>query len=142
MQVLESQVTRSLSEFNTAIKTGSFNTKSQQPIDHVTLSNQWNIYKDHAKQTIEKTMQRGVRIVLHPSLLRIYPTNDRTLIYDQTNHPLFTDTLIAVTTSKCGNKYAQVYGKSSRWARDHPMNLKSELHETLSVLFKRDGVPP
>ena len=87
-------------------------------------------------------MQRVVITVLSPPLLRRYPTNDKRLRYDRTNHQLFTDTLIAGTTSKRGNKYSQVYGKSSRWARDHPMNLKSELHETLSVLFKRDGVSP
>ena len=28
------------------------------------------------------------------------------------------------------------------WARAHPMKLKIEAHETLSVMFKRNGVPP
>ena len=123
-------------------KTGSFKTKALQPIDHVTLSNCWNISKDLDIQTIDKTTHRGVRTVLHPSLSRIYPTNDRGLRYDQTNHPLFTDTLIKGTTSKRGNKYAQVYGMRFGWARAHPMTLKIEAHETLSVLFNRNGVPP
>ena len=48
-QVIESHVTCSLSEFNTASTTGSFKTKALQPIDHVTLSNRWNIPKDRAR---------------------------------------------------------------------------------------------
>ena len=67
-QVLESNVTHSLSEFNTLITTGSFNKNSRQPIDYVTLANHWNISKDRARQTIDKTTQRGVRTVLHTYL--------------------------------------------------------------------------
>ena len=66
-QVLESHVPRSLSDFNTAITAGSFNTKAQHPIDHVTLNNRWNISTDHARQIIDKTTQRGLRTFLHPS---------------------------------------------------------------------------
>ena len=141
-QVLESHVTCSLSEFNKLSTTVSFKTKARQPIDYVTISNLWNIYKDRARQNNYKTTQRGVRTVLHPYLSRRYPTNDRGLRYDQTNHPLFTDTFIAGTTYKRGNKYAQVYGTSFGWARAHPMKLKSEGHKTLYMLFKRHGVPP
>ena len=61
LQVLEVHVTCSLSEFNTASTTGSFKTKDLQPIDHVTLSNRWNISKERSRQTIGKTTQRGVR---------------------------------------------------------------------------------
>ena len=81
-QVLESHINHSISDFNTASTTGSFKTKALQPIDHITLSNRWNISKDCARQIIEKTMQRGVRKVLHPSLSRICLTNDRGLRYD------------------------------------------------------------
>ena len=141
-QVLESHVTRSLSEFNTSSTTGSFKTKDWQTINYVTLDNRWNISKDHARQTIKKSTQRGVITVLHPYLSRRYSTNDRGLRYDKKTHQLFTDTLIAGITSKRGNKYAQVYGTIFGWARSHPMKLKSESHKTLSVLFKRDGLPP
>ena len=95
-QVLESHVTSSLSKSNISSTTGSFKTKSQQPVDCVTLANRWNISKDNAKQAIDKTTQRGVRTVLFPYLSSIYPTNYRGMRYDRTNHPLFTDTLIAV----------------------------------------------
>ena len=77
LQVLESHVSCSLSEFNTLITTRAFKTKDRQPIDYVTLSNLCSISKDCARQTIDKNMQRGVRTVLHTYLSRIYPTPNK-----------------------------------------------------------------
>ena len=57
-------------------------------------------------------------------------------------HPVFTDTLFAGTTSKDGNKCAQVYGTSFGWARSMAMNTKGQAHETVAIMFKRDVVPP
>jgi hypothetical protein len=37
---------------------------------------------------------------------------------------------------------AQVYSSSFGWACAHPMKRKGEAHETLSLVFHRDGVPP
>ena len=39
-------------------------------------------------------------------------------------------------------KYGQAYCTSFGWSRCHPMKKKSEAHETLSLMFKRDGFPP
>ena len=44
----------------------------------------------------------------------------------------FHDTMFAGTPSRSGNKCAQVYSTTR----------KGEAHETLSLLFHRDGVPP
>ena len=41
-----------------------------------------------------------------------------------------------------GNWYAQVYSTDFGWSRAHPTNRKVDVHETLSLLFKRDFVPP
>ena len=38
--------------------------------------------------------------------------------------------------------YAKVYSTKFRWSVEHPMKRKGYEHETLSLLFKRDGVPP
>ena len=57
-------------------------------------------------------------------------------------HTAFTDTMFAGTPSGSGNKCAQVYATSFGWARAHPMTRKGDAHETLSLLFHRDGVPP
>ena len=43
--------------------------------------------------------------------------------------------------SKRKNKYAQVFSTPFGWARAFPMQKKSDAHEALSTLFKRDGVP-
>ena len=64
------------------------------------------------------------------------------LRYKRMPHPVFTDTLSAGTTSKDGNKCAQVYGTSFGWARLMAMKTKGQAHETVAPMFKRDGVPP
>ncbi len=63
------------------------------------------------------------------------------LRYKRLPHPTFTDTMFAGTTSRRGNKCAQVYATSFGWACAHPMIWKGEAHETLSLVFQRDGVP-
>jgi hypothetical protein len=55
---------------------------------------------------------------------------------------LFGDMLEANVKSRRGNKYAEVFGTSFGWSRVFPVKLKSDVHEGLSLLFKRDGVPP
>ncbi len=37
---------------------------------------------------------------------------------------------------------AQVFATSFGWARAHRMKRKGDAHETLSLVFQRDGVPP
>ncbi len=37
---------------------------------------------------------------------------------------------------------AQAYATSFGWARAHPMKHKGDAHDTLSLVFQRDGVPP
>ena len=65
------------------------------------------------------------------------------LRYRRLPHPVFSDTMTAGgVVSTRGNKYGQAYCTQFGWARVHPMRLKSEAHETLSLMFKRDGVPP
>jgi hypothetical protein len=96
----------------------------------------------HANKTVQWTMHRGVRTFLNLTLARRFPTNDRMLCYKKLPHMTFTDTMFAGMPSRSGNKCAQVYSTSFGWARAHPMTRKGEAHETLSLLFHRDGVPP
>ena len=91
---------------------------------------------------MKKTTQQGVRSLLHPNLSHRYPTNDRMLRYKRMPHYVFSDTLQAGTKSACGNIYGQDFCTISGWSRCHPMKKNSEAHKTLSVMFKRDGVPP
>ncbi len=64
------------------------------------------------------------------------------LWYKRVLHTMFSNTLFAGSVSRQGNKLAQVYATSFGWARAHPMKCKGDAHETLSLLFQRDGVPP
>ena len=69
-------------------------------------------------------------------------TNDRMLRYKCMPHACFTNTLVAGTTSRQGHKYADTYCMSFGWTRAHPMKQKGDAHETRSLLFHHDGVPP
>jgi hypothetical protein len=100
------------------------------------------IAPDRAKETVQLTMQLGIRTCLNPTLARRFPTNDRMLHYKRLPHTTFTVTMFAGTPSRSGNKCAQVYTTSYGWARAHTMTRKGEAHETLSLLFHCDGVPP
>ena len=100
------------------------------------------ISPQQAQKTITVTMQLGVRTCLNPTMARRYPTNDRMLHYKRLPHPIFTDTMFAGPDSVGGNKCAQVYTTSFGWCRAHPMKRKGEAHETLSLLFHHDGMPP
>jgi hypothetical protein len=57
------------------------------------------------------------------------------LWYKRVLHTIFSDTLFAGSVS-------QPYATSFGWARAHPMKHKGDAHETLSLVFQRDGVPP
>jgi hypothetical protein len=120
---------------------GHVRLRKSAPIDFMTLAGRWIITPDCAKKTVQRTMQRGVRS-LNPTLARGFPTNDQMLCYKRLPHMTFSDTMFARMPSRSGNKCAQVYATSFGWARAHPMTRKGAAHETLSLLFHRDGVPP
>ena len=50
--------------------------------------------------------------------------------------------MFAGSASKQGNRAAQVFATSFGWAHAHPLRHRDEAHETLSLLFHRDDVPP
>ena len=138
-QVLTAHVI--VSSVNSSLS-GHVRSRKSAPIDFTTLAGRWMIAPDCAKKTVQRTMQRGVHTCLNPMLAQQFPTNDRMLCYKRFPHTTFSDTLFSGTPSCSGNKCAQVYSMSFGWARAHPMTRKGEAHETLSLLFHRDGVPP
>ena len=64
------------------------------------------------------------------------------MIYKRLPHPVFAYTMEAGVVSTRQNKYAHSYCTQYGWSRVHPMRLKNHAHETLSIIFKRDGFPP
>jgi hypothetical protein len=129
-QVLTSHVV--VSSVNASLS-GYVQLRKTAPIDFMTLAGRWMIAPDHAKKTVQRTTQRGVRICLNSMLARRFPTNDRMLLYKLLLHTTFTNMLFAGTPSRSGNKCAQAYSMSFGWAREHPMTRKGEAHETLSL---------
>jgi hypothetical protein len=63
----------------------------------MTLAGQWMIAPDHAKKTVQRTTQWGVRTCLNPTLAQRFPTNDWMLCYKWLPHTTFTDTMFAGT---------------------------------------------
>ena len=119
---------------------GHIQSRNVSPIDLQTLAVRWMISPDYAKHTVVMTTQRGVRTCLHPTLSCCFPTNDRMLRYKRLPRTVFTDTMFASTVSHQGNKMSQIYSTSFGWACAYPMKQKGEAHETLSLMFHRDGV--
>jgi hypothetical protein len=138
-QVLTSHVI--VSSVNASLS-GHVQSRKAAPINFMTLAGRWVIAPEHARKTVQLTMQHGVHTCLNPTLARQFLTNDRMLCYKGLPHTTFTDMLFAGTPSRSRNKCAQAYSTSFGWARAHPMTRKGEAHETLSLLFHHDGVPP
>ena len=113
-----------------------------QAIFSDTLAEKWLVLPKVARHTLEQTTQRGVRTISNPSLSRQFRTNDRQLQYKRLRHEVFTDTMQAKTKYRCGELYTQVYATGFHWLQAHPKTKKSDAHETLSLVFQRDGVPP
>ena len=89
-----------------------------------------------------QTKQCGVHSCLHPTLGRQYSTNYQILRYKRMPDPIYADTLKSGVVSKQGNNYVQSYCTSYGWSCCHPMAQKSEYHDTLSSMFKCDGILP
>ncbi len=64
------------------------------------------------------------------------------LWYKHVLHTMFSDTLFTGSMSRQGNKMGQAYATSFGWARAYPMKRKGDTHETLSLIFQRNGEPP
>jgi hypothetical protein len=66
-QVLLSHV--NISSMDTSLN-GHIQTRKTAPIDHMTLASRWMTSLEKAKQTVQRTTQRGVRTCLNPTLVR------------------------------------------------------------------------
>ena len=67
--------------------------KRQGAVDYDTLAHRWQIPLHKARNTVQRTTQRGVRTVLHPTLSRHFRTNDRMLRYRRLPCNLYSNTM-------------------------------------------------
>ena len=130
-----------ISALRSNVQVSLTSSKKRSGITPEALVQNWGIGLEAAKRTVEATTQRGIRTVANASLSRRFRTNDRQLRYRRINTDVFTDTMQSSVISKRKNKYCQLFSAPFGWARAFPMQKKSDAHEGLSTLFKRDGVP-
>ena len=109
-------------------------------INHQTRSKNWMVSTETALRTVNRTTQRGIRTIYHPSLCCCWITNNCQLRYCRIRRHVYTYTLKAGATDLLVNMYAQAYATSFHWCIEI-MKKKSEAHEMLSLLFQQDGVP-
>ncbi len=89
--------------------------KSCRAIGHELLADKWLVSPEVACRTLERTTQRGVRTISHPSLSRRFRTNDRQLRYKRLWHDVFTDMMQSKYKSRHGELYSQVYMTGFHW---------------------------
>ena len=111
-------------------------------VEHLVWVKWWGITLQKAQETIQATAQRGIVTMLHTSLSRWFRTNDHNLHYHPLVHSVFSYMMFASTVFRRGNRCAKVYATDFGWATSFPMASRRKAHETSSLLFKWDGVPP
>ena len=121
---------------------GNIKLQKTKQVDSETLAKCWNIDLGKAKKTVTQTTQHGVQICLHPTLGRQYLTNDQMLRYKHITDPVYADTFKSGIVYTQENKYGQAYCFRYGCIRFHPTAQKTEADDTLSLMFKCDGVPP
>jgi hypothetical protein len=110
-------------------------------IHAATLAKKCGIGIEAAKRTHLVTSQRGVRIMIHPSLTKRYKANDRHLRYHRLPVTMYTDTMYSTILSRQMNKAAQIFCTDFGFVRVFPLKKEQEAHKALSLLFHRYGVP-
>jgi hypothetical protein len=100
----------------------------------------WGVRIEAAKRTHLVTTQRGIRWMIHPSLMKRYKNNDRTLCYGRLPVTMFTDTMYSTILSRQQNKVAQIFCTDFGFVRASPMKLEIEADEALFLLFHIEGV--
>jgi hypothetical protein len=140
---LEQQVTACVAMLDlTKTKPSRIHSKAGKPFDAEMLAKCWLIPTNCGARRVDRTMQWGVQICLHPTLSRRFRTNDWILCYPCKPHPVFGNNMFAGIKSKNGNKVCQVFATNFGWAHAHPVKQKGEAHKALLLMFKHDGVLP
>jgi hypothetical protein len=110
-------------------------------VDAETLAKKWGICIEAAKRMHLVTTQRGVRRMIHPSLIKRYNTNYRHIRYCCLPVTMYTDTMFSTILSRQDNKAARMFCTDFGFVREFPLKKEKEAHEDLSLLFHRYAVP-
>jgi hypothetical protein len=117
-----------LAEFENVTTTSNLNvylvkseTRDKAGIDATTLANNWGSGIEASQRTRLVTTQRGIRRIIHPSLTKLYKTNDRQLRKRRLPVKLFTDTMYSTILSRQQNKSSQIFCTDFGFVRVFPM---------------------
>jgi len=101
----------------------------------------WNIGLSAAKQMLLANTQRGNKNIASCTLTkRVKPVASQ-LRYRHLCTSLYMDTMFSCVMSLHGNTCAQVYVNNLHWTHAYALKSKGNAHETLDLLFHREGVP-
>ncbi len=103
------------------------------------LAENWLTGLDTAKQTLQKTTQRLVRLAVLP-LSRRYKT-DRIFHLPRRQGTWFSDTVDGRVKSKDGNRYAQLFANASYFATIYPIDSKGKAGDAVRTFGREFEVP-
>jgi hypothetical protein len=90
-------------------------------VDAATLAKNWGTGIEAAKRTRLVTNKRGVRRIIHPSLTKLYKTNDRQLRYRRLSVTMLTATMYSTIPSRQQNKASQIFCTDFGFVRAFPI---------------------
>jgi hypothetical protein len=121
------------------VVSGMTSSKQKSALTPEVLSRRWNIGLELAKWTLQVTMQKGVRTVLHP-LTRRYWTRQSHLRFPTICFKVYTDTMFSSVTSICQYKCAQVFTTNTAYSRIYPLQSKQHAPDVLMKWIQDVGV--
>jgi len=130
----------SVDDSGESVTISAYDTRHRRPdIDPATLSKQWGIGLETARNTIRATTQLGIRHALHP-ITRRYRTDYMSLRHRRLHTTFYSDTLFTKTRSLHGHKCAQV--TTDGWfLHTYPMFSKSHAGDALTHFVSDVGIP-
>jgi len=108
-------------------------------IDASTLSRQWGIGLDTAKNALRATTQLGIRHAIHP-ITRRYRTDYMALRHRRLHATFYSDTLFSKFRSITGAKCAQII-TDGLYTHIYPMPSKSSAGDALHHFITDIGIP-
>ena len=105
------------------------------------LARRWRISIECARRTLEKTTQRAVRDWSVVQGSRRFRPVQYQLEYPRLKTNVYVDVKFGPCKSAEGNTCVAVYATPVQWARAYPLNKESDVHTSLTQLFRQFGFP-
>ncbi|CAJ1966539.1 unnamed protein product [Cylindrotheca closterium] len=100
------------------------------------LARRWRTSIECARRTLEKTAQRAIRDWLVVQGSRRFRPVQYQLEYPRLKTNVYVDVKFGPCKSAEGNTCVAVYATPVQWARAYPLNKESDVHTSLTQLFR------